>query len=176
MAHFEFKFHQGKYYCLPGKENRPGDNSSAIEGRHYFSSLMDLRKHLCAFGLPKCVKFMSSSETDALSLWVRYAHFTGLSASGSTYVNPTDFGELLSFREVWAMLQQLGLRYTGGYYIVDDPDPSKESKKFERPEQMLVHLARFGIPNIQDVSHDAGLDDNDRLRLDLYIAGTEINC
>jgi len=56
MAHFGFKFHQGKYYCLPGKENKPGDNSSAIEGRHYFSSLMDLRKHLCAFGLPKCKK------------------------------------------------------------------------------------------------------------------------
>lgn len=175
MAHFEFKFHQGKYYCLPGKENKPGDNSSAIEGRHYFSSLMDLRKHLCAFGLPKCKLFMSKSESDALSRWVRYTNFTGLSASGSTYINPTDFGELLSFREAWAMLLQLGLRYTGGYYIVDDPDPSKEPKKFERPEQMLVHLARFGIPNIQGVSHDAGLDDNDRLRLDLYIAGTEIN-
>ena len=174
MAHFEFKFHQGKYYCLPGKENRPGDNSSAIEGRHYFSSLMDLRKHLCAFGLPKCVKFMSSSETDALSLWVRYAHFTGLSASGSTYVNPTDFGELLSFTEAWAMLRQLGLRHKGGYYVVDDPDPSKKPKKFEKPEQMLVHLARFGIPNIQGVSN-ASLDDNDRLRLDLYIAGTVIN-
>jgi hypothetical protein len=175
MAHFGFKFHQGKYYCLPGKENKPGDNSSAIEGRHYFSSLMDLRKHLCAFGLPKCKKrLLFMRKTEALARWVRYAHFTGLSASGSTYINPTDFGKLLSFREAWTMLQQLGLRCTGGCYIVDDPDPSKEPKKFETPEEMLVHLARFGIPNIQGFSHN-GLDYTDRLRLDFYIAGTEIN-
>jgi hypothetical protein len=35
---FDFRMHGGMY-CLPGKENRPGKDSAAIEGVNYFNSL-----------------------------------------------------------------------------------------------------------------------------------------
>jgi len=171
MEHFGFKYHKGKY-CLPGNENKPGKDSCAIEGRHYFSTLMELRKHLCAYGIPKCKKYLAYPDVTAINHWVRFANVKGL--PDAAFVNPADVGGYLSFRGAWSMLQKLGLTWCGGFYIVDDPDPLKESKKFENQEDMSVHLARFGIPHIRG-SANVGLTDDDRLRLDLYIASAKID-
>eukprot|EP00985_Skeletonema_marinoi_P034878 scaffold45089_cov139-Skeletonema_marinoi.AAC.2 len=171
MEHFGFKYHKGKY-CLPGNENKPGKDSCAIEGRHYFSTLMELRKHLCAYGIPKCKKYLAYPDVTAINHWVRFANVKGL--PDAAFVNPADVGGYLSFRGAWSMLQKLGLTWCGGFYIVDDPDPLKESKKFENQEDMSVHLARFGIPRIRG-SANVGLTDDDRLRLDLYIASAKID-
>lgn len=168
MEHFGFKYHQGMY-CLPGPENKPGKDSCAIEGRHYFATLIDLRKHLCAYGIPKCKKFLAYADVDAVGRWVRCAHVQGL--PDAAFVNPEDVG-LLDFRQAWQMLQKLGLTWSGGYYIVNDPDPSKQPKKFEDQETMSVHLARFGIPSIRGC---VGLTEEDRLRLDLWITSAEID-
>ena len=171
MNHFGFKYHQGKY-CLPGKENKPGKDSCAIEGRHYFPTLMELRKHLCAYGLPRCKVFLQNSDVNSISLWVRFANIRGL--PDAAFVNPADVGGYLSFREAWTMLQKLGLTWASGSYIVDYPDPSKEAKRFDNQEDMYVHLARFGIPHIHS-STNVGMTEDDRLRLDLYIASAKID-
>eukprot|EP00984_Skeletonema_dohrnii_P035962 scaffold36374_cov72-Skeletonema_dohrnii-CCMP3373.AAC.1 len=146
MEHFGFKYHKGMH-CLPGNENKPGKDSCAIEGRHYFSTLMELRKHLCAYGIPKCKKYLAYADVMAINRWVRFANVKGL--PDAAFVNPADVGGYLSFRGAWSMLQKLGLTWCGGFYIVEDPDPLKESKKFENQEDMCVHLARFGIPHIR---------------------------
>ena len=72
------------------------------------------------------------------------------------------------------MLQKLGLTWASGSYIVDYPDPSKEAKRFDNQEDMYVHLARFGIPHIHS-SANVGMTEDDRLRLDLYIASAKID-
>lgn len=171
MDHFGFKYHKGMY-CLPGKENKPGKDSSAVEGRHYFSSLMELRKNLCAYGLPECKNFLCHSGVVALDRWVRFANVKGL--PDAAYVNPADVGGYLNFNSAWTMLVKLGMRFTGGFYIVDDPDPSKDAKKFENEKDFSAHLARFGIPHINSPTN-VGLTDDDRLRLDIFVASTDVN-
>ena len=107
-------------YCLPGNENKPGKDSCAIEGRHYFSTLVELRKHLCAYGIPKCKKYLAYADVIAISRWVRFANVKGL--PDAAFVNPADVGGYLSFRGAWSMLQKLGLTWSSGFYIVDDAD------------------------------------------------------
>lgn len=58
---FGFTYHSVKY-CLPGKENRPGKDSTAVEGVNYFGSLDELRKHLCAYGIPEVKKHLTEDE------------------------------------------------------------------------------------------------------------------
>ena len=171
MEHFEFKYHKGMY-CLPGNENKPGKDSCAIEGRHYFPTLIDLRKHLCAYGIPQCKKFLAYADVEAVSRWVRFAHVQKL--QDGVFVNPEDVGGYLDFRRAWSMLQKLGLTWNNGFYIIEDPDPMKEPKKFENQEEMCVHLARFGIPPIRSTAN-AGLSEDDRLRLDLWITSAKID-
>ncbi len=171
MEHFGFKYHKGMY-CLPGSENKPGNDSCAIEGRHYFSTLMELRKHLCAYGLPKCKKYLEHAGTMAIRRWVRFAHVQGL--ADASFVNPADIGGYLNPRGAWSMLQKLGLTWHSGFYIIGDPDPSKEPKKFENQEAMCEHLARFGIPRIGNSAKNV-LTEDDRLRLDLFITSARID-
>lgn len=171
MDKFGFKYHK-EMYCLPGTENKPGKDSVAIEGRHYFPTLMELRKHLCAYGLPTCTAHLEYGEVEAINRWVRFANVKGL--PDAAFVNPADVGGYLNFRAAWSMLQKLGLTWSNGYYIVDDPDPTKESKKFVNHEDMFEHLARFGVPHVHS-SANVGLTDDDRLRLDLYITSARID-
>eukprot|EP00984_Skeletonema_dohrnii_P029183 scaffold19579_cov61-Skeletonema_dohrnii-CCMP3373.AAC.1 len=104
MENFGFKYHKGMH-CLPGNENKPGKDSCAIEGRHYFSTLMELRKHLCAYGIPKCKKYLAYADVMAISRWVRFANVKGI--PDAAFVNPADVGGYLSFRGAWSMLQKL---------------------------------------------------------------------
>ena len=172
MANFGFKYHNQKY-CLPGKENKPGENSAAVEGTHYFPTLAELRKHLCAYGLPQCKKRLEHPDVSAISLWIRFAHVRGL--PDAAFVNAEDIGGYLKFIEAWRMLQKLGSTYKSGVYVIENADESAEPKRFERQEDMIVHLARFGIPCIHG-PHIISLTEEDRLRLDLYIASTDIDC
>ncbi|KAL7553128.1 hypothetical protein ACHAWF_016382 [Thalassiosira exigua] len=162
--------YQGKfYYCLPGAENKPGEGSSAVEGVHYFFAVAELRKHLCAYGLPelKSSKSLEEEERADLARWVRYAHVSGL-PQGRT-LHPDDFGDPLSQREAWSMLMKLGMKYNTNY-VVPSADPSKPDAKFDRREDFERHLARFGIPKLEGIPQDEVLSKMDRRTLDLYIA------
>jgi hypothetical protein len=168
---FGFTYCNGKY-CLPGRENRPGKDSTATEGMNYFASLEDLRRHLCAYGLPEKKKPLSDEERANLSMWVRFAHVGGL--GDAALINPDDVGELLEFLEAWTMLKALGLKYSGGY-LYPNPDPSKPPLRFERAEEFSAHLARFGIPRVDGIQQHEVLDERKRLRLDISIASTDID-
>ena len=169
---FGFTYHSDKY-CLPGKENRPGKDSTAMEGMNYFGSLDKLRKHLCAYGLPEVKKHLTENEVCDLSRWVRYANVIGLTEGA--LINPKDTGEPLSFMKAWGMLQKLGMKYSSGY-IYPSSDPSKVASKFERVPEFMVHVARFGIPHVDGIQSNEVLSEDDRFKLDLFIAGTDRDC
>lgn len=169
---FSFTYHSSKY-CLPGKENRPGKDSTAEDGLNYFSSLDNLRKHLCAYGLPEVKKHLTEEDVRDLSRWVRYANVLGL--SDGALINPKDIGEPINFMKAWNMLQKLGMKYTNGY-IYPTSDPSKIPLKFERPQDFTVHLARFGIPHVDGIQPSKVLSEGDRFKLDLFIADADRDC
>lgn len=169
---FGFTYHSGKY-CLPGKENRPGKDSTAMEGMNYFGSLDKLRKHLCAYGLPEVKKHLTENEVCDLSRWVRYANVIGLTEGA--LINPKDIGEPLNFMKAWGMLQKLGMKYSSGY-IYPSSDPSKVASKFERVPEFMVHVARFGIPHVDGIQSNEVLSEDDRFKLDLFIADTDRDC
>lgn len=162
MDVFGFTYNRDKY-CLPGKENRPGDNPNAQEGINFFSTIEDLRKNLCAYGLPEPKKELGPEKED-FCRWVRYAHVRGI--SDGACINQEYIGEPITQRVAWSYLTRLGFRFTSCYVI---PEPaSREAKRFESAEDFYVHLARFGIPNC-DVAPGPSLDPNERLKLDLFV-------
>ncbi len=169
---FEFSYNGGKY-CLPGKENRPGKESTATEGVNYFGSLDSLRKHLCAYGLPEVKKSLSDMETHDLQLWVRFAHVFNI--GDAVLINPDDIGELLDFKQAWTMLQKLGLKFSNHHYLYPNSDPTKAPLRFEKAEDFSAHLARFGIPPVAGIEQHKVLDPDDRMRLDISIAYTDID-
>jgi len=171
MKQFGFSFFGGKY-CFPGKENRPRKDSSAVQGVNYFSTIEELRKHLCAYGLPEVTGRLEEDEMKALGLWVRFANVVGL--GDAPKIDPKDV-EDVNGREAWSMLSKLGLKYGGGVYSVPNSDPSMVPFRFERQQDYIVHLARFGIPRIDGIRQNEVLSRDDRLRLDLYIASTEVD-
>ena len=172
MDCFGFTYY-GKYHCLPGKENRPHKDSSAVEGINYFTRLEELRKHLCAYGLPELKEnaYLSEEQVDHLGQWVRYANVVGL--GDARKIDPNDVGEI-SFLEAWAMLKKLGLKYTTAY-LYPNPDPSQPPLRFERQQDFIVHLARFGIPHVDGIKQNEALDREERFMLDLHIANTEVD-
>ena len=173
MDRFGFTYVGGKY-CLPGKENRPHKDSSAVEGMNYFTRLEELRKHLCAYGLPelKKNKYLSEEEVYHLGQWVRYANVVGL--GDARKIDPNDVGEI-NFREAWTMLLKLGLKWSGTAYIYPNADPSQPPLRFERQQDFIVHLARFGIPHVDGIQQNEALDSDERFMLDLHIANTEVD-
>ena len=169
---FEFSYYGGKY-CLPGKENRPGNESTATEGVNYFVSLDGLRKHLCAYGLTEVKKSLSDEERHDLQLWVRFAHVFNI--GDAVLINPDDIGDLLDFKQAWTMLQKLGLKFSNYCYSYPNSDPSEAPLRFEKAEDFSAHLARFGIPRVAGIEQHKVLDPDDRMRLDISIAYTDIN-
>ena len=168
---FGFTFYGGKHFCLPGNENPPAKDSSTVEGMKYFSSLQELRKHLCAYGLPEALKCLSGDESDAIDQWVRYANVVGL--GDAPKINPRDIGDI-NWAEAWRLLRKLGIKYTNAY-LYPNSDPSKPDKRFESQQEFVTHLARFGIHHIKGIQANDVLNKEDRLRLDLHIANTEVD-
>ena len=166
MEHFGFTFHAGNY-CYPGKENRPGKDSDATLGTNYFASIEDLRKHLCAWGLPEATRYLENEEEIALSRWVRYAHVVGL--SDGALINPADIGEPLGFQQAWKMLQKFGCKYGGSGYRVPNFNPCDTEIEF------LKILARFGLPRVDGVKSSEILNAGDRLMLDLFIVDADVD-
>ena len=170
---FGFTFYGGKHFCLPGNENPPAKDSSTVEGMKYFSSLQELRKHLCAYGLPEALKCLSGDESDAIDQWVRYANVVGL--GDAPKINLSDVGKPITWREAWGMLKTLGLQYVRAAYRHPHANPSMPPLRFRKKEDFIIHLARFGIPHIDGIQVDKVLDKGDRLRLDLFIASTNVD-
>jgi len=171
MKQFGFSFYGGKY-CFPGKDNRPRKDTSAVQGVNYFNTIEELRTHLCAYGLPEVTGRLEEDEIEALGRWVRFANVVGL--GDAPKIDPKDVG-YINGRDAWRMLSKLGLKYGGGVYSVPNSDPSMKPFKFERQENYTVHLARFGIPRVDGIRQHEVLSRDDRLRLDLYIASTEVD-
>jgi len=175
VKYFDFKYDSGKYYCLPGKENRPGKDSNAVEGINYFGSLEELRKNLCAYGLPEVIMFLNEEEVCDIERWVRYAHVMGL--CDGALINPHDLGPPISWPTAWAMLRKLGMKFSSVYQYPDTADDgsNKAPLKFERQQDYLLHLAQFGIPRVEGIRQSEVLNGEKRMKLDLYIASTEVD-
>jgi cell division control protein 6 len=163
MTAFGFTFCRNKY-CLPGKENRPDGNPNAQEGINYFSTIEDLRKNLCAYGLPEPKKALGLEKED-LCRWVRYAHVLGL-ADGAC-INEEYIGEPINQAKAWSFLVRLGFKFASGCYVIPGSALHK-AKRFESAEDFYVHLAQFGIPNC-DVAPGPSLSQEDRIKLDLFV-------
>ena len=159
-------------YCLPDEENRPGKGSSAVEGINYFCSLEDLRKHLCAYGIPGGKKNLEEDTCVDMDRWVRYANVVGL--GDAVEIDPNDVEEI-GWKEAWSMLRKLGMKYTNGDYCCPNSVPSKPDFRFERQQDFYVHLARFGIPIVEGIRANEVLNKENRLSLDLHIANTEVD-
>jgi hypothetical protein len=162
MKLFGFSYHNGKY-CLPGRENRPGKDSAAKEGVHYFDSIEKLRKNLCAYGLPQPKEDLSEEDQVDIERWVRYAHARTIPQG--TLINDKYIDEPMKQSDAWRMLQKLGMKHIGSGYVVPESETS-ECKKFDRAEEFYEHLARFGIPRIVS---DSVLNDDERRQLDLFL-------
>jgi len=156
VKHFGFTYHCGNYYFPSNKKNQTGKDSPI-----YFGTLKELRQHLCAYGLPEVKKLLNKDEVGNLHRWIRYTYVMDL--VGEQKIGPQD--EMV-WAEAWEMLQQLGFKYNGTYiYPNIDGPPSL----FKCQQDYIDHIARFGIPP------DDVLNKEDRLKLDLYFAKTEID-
>ena len=188
MRRFKFKY-RGDFYCLPGVDPRSED---AIEGRDYFKLLTNLRRHLCAFGVPldgitgkkknrgKSRRSRTDASDDidirallgdedygALNLWVRYAVVQSLRLEN---VVPSDIERIPDKRFMgkggaWELLQKLGYRFSCGSYKVPHSRGDRVVS-FDRAQDLCRHLARFGL-----TSSEAGaLSSTEQLKLELFIA------
>jgi hypothetical protein len=178
---FDFRMHGGMY-CLPGKENRPGKDSTAIEGVNYFNSLDGLRKHLCAWGLPELKRELTTEERSDIVTWVRWANVIGL--PDAAIINPDVIGDVPeSFLPAWSMLKKLGLKFNPRSMcylypnpeLSDDPTKAPSSISFNNAEKFAAHIARFGIPHVNGIDQTTALSKTERLRLDICIANTDID-
>jgi len=178
---FNFRMHGGMY-CLPGKENRPGKDSTAIEGVNYFNSLDGMRKHLCAWGLPELKRELTTEERSDIITWVRWANVVGL--PDAAIINPDVIGDVPeSFLPAWSMLRKLGLKFNSSSmcYLYpnpessDDPTKAPSSISFNNAEKFAAHIARFGIPHVNGIDPNTALSKSERLRLDICIANTDID-
>lgn len=156
VKHFGFTYHCGNYYFPSNKKNQTGRDSPI-----YFGTLKELRQNLCAYGLPEVKTLLNKDEIENLHRWIRYTHVVGL--IDGQKINPQD--EMV-WAEAWEMLQQLGFKYNGTYVY---PNIDEPSLIFKRQQDYIDHIARFGIPS------DDVLNKEDRLKLDLYFAKTEID-
>jgi hypothetical protein len=152
VKHFGFTYHCGNYY-FPSNKKTP---------TVCFGAIKELRQHLCAFGLPEVKKLLNKDEIENLHRWIRYTHVVGL--VDEQKINPQ---VEMVWAEAWEMLQQLGFKYSNGTYVY--PNIDGPSLIFKRQQDYIDHIARFGIPP------DDVLNKEDRLKLDLYFAKTEID-
>eukprot|EP00957_Ditylum_brightwellii_P140526 10706392-Ditylum_brightwellii.AAC.1 len=91
-----FKFSkEGDKYCFPSV--KPGqtdiEGREFVEGRDYFSELSELRRHLCAYGLPPALEMMTGIEGIKLSAWVRYANVACLKREPAALPSLTSLGD-----------------------------------------------------------------------------------
>ena len=168
MSYYGFTYSGGKY-CYPGNENRPGKDSNAEEGVHYFGSIEGVRRHLCAYGLPGEIMMVEQDTRDELNRWIRYANVRNL--DDGAMINPRDI-PLIDFREAWLLMQKCGFKWSNCYTYKRpksrDWPHLPEVFKFESNQEMHKHLARFGVPNELEGRE---MDRLTRLSLDLYIVG-----
>ena len=171
ISHYGFSYHGGKY-CYPGNENKPGKGSVAEEGVHYFDTIEGIRRHICAYGLPKEVMYLDHQMRDELNRWIRYANVKNL--DDGAMINPEQV-PVIPFKEAWSLLQRCGLRWSGSRgYCYERPRTNEwlhlpEDFKFDTYEEMIEHLARFGVPNEVEVDGRERMDRLARLSLDLHI-------
>ena len=135
MKLFGFTYDKGNY-CLPGKENKPSKNEGAQEGVNFFTTIEDLRKNLCAFGLPESQKALSSQEKIDICRWVRYTHVYGISDGAK--INEDYIGGPIKQTIAWSWLKRLGLRYSSTYIIPESN--AGDTKKF-------INAGEFGTFN-----------------------------
>eukprot|EP00978_Attheya_sp_CCMP212_P001355 scaffold2847_cov56-Attheya_sp.AAC.5 len=159
-------------YCLP--DVYPDDAETMI-GRNYFDEELHLRRHLCAYGLPKPKTELLDEDKEVLEKWVKYAIVPQLrSASKVPTVEP------LGVSQAWNMLKKIGFRYSGGKYILPGvlvvkpkgvtswTKPVRGRDFFERmdgDEGYWKFLARFGIESFPLNN----LDGTERLQLELFL-------
>mmetsp|Transcript_6131 Transcript_6131/g.12636 ORF Transcript_6131/g.12636 Transcript_6131/m.12636 type:complete len:1844 (-) Transcript_6131:84-5615(-) len=162
-------------YCLPGIENMPSTNPSAEEGVNYFKTLKDLRHNLCAYGMPECnvgATWHTFESWEQIDNWLKYTHVEGL--PDGAVVDQSELGEPITIREAWSLLKKLGMKYSSGGYVIPQSHPSEKTWKFERQEDFLEHLSRFGIPSSGGFTNEM-ITAEERMKLDFYIADTRID-
>jgi hypothetical protein len=151
----------GKFY-LP-----PASTSEDAKPVATFSSLMDLRKDLCAKGLPESIHPLSTKEKIDIARWVRYTHVKGL--EDGQEINPDDIGEPIpsKFMEAWSILRdKFGCSWNAGTYKVPH---GEETKTFDN-DGVDGHFARFGIQCIPDDIGENILSRKARLGIELFFA------
>lgn len=157
--------------CKDGKFYLPSTSLSE-DGKPVATSLMGLRKDLCAKGLPESIQPLSEEEKIDIARWVRYAHVKLL--EDGQEINPDDLGEHIPSKFMdegaWPLLRdKFGCSWNGTYKVPLTPN-GEETKTFETTSGVDGHFARFGIQCIPDDPGDNILSQKARLSIELFFA------
>ena len=157
--------------CKDGKFYLP-HTSDSRDVKPVATSLMGLRKDLCAKGLPESIQPLSEEEKIDIARWVRYTYVKGL--EDGQEINPDDLGEHIPSKFMdegaWPLLRdKFGCSWNGTYKVPLTPS-GEETKTFETTSGVDGHFARFGIQCIPDDPDDNILSRKARLSIELYFA------
>jgi hypothetical protein len=157
--------------CKDGKFYLP-HTSDSENVKPVATSLMGLRKDLCAKGLPESIQPLSEEEKIDIARWVRYTHVKGL--EDGQEINPDDLGEHIPSKFMdegaWPLLRdKFGCSWNGTYKVPLTPN-GEETKTFETTSGVDGHFARFGIQCIPDDPGDNILSQKARLSIELFFA------
>jgi hypothetical protein len=157
--------------CKDGKFYLP-HTSDSEDVKPVATSLMGLRKDLCAKGLPESIQPLSEEEKIDIARWVRYTYVKGL--EDGQEINPDDLGEHIPSKFMdegaWPLLRdKFGCSWNGTYKVPLTPN-GEETKTFETTSGVDGHFARFGIQCIPDDPGDNILSQKARLSIELFFA------
>jgi hypothetical protein len=157
--------------CEDGKFYLP-HTSDSRDVKPVATSLMGLRKDLCAKGLPESIQPLSEEEKIDIARWVRYTHVKWL--EDGQEINPDDLGEHIPSKFMdegaWPLLRDKFSCSWNGTYKVPLTPSGEETKTFETTSGVDGHFARFGIQCIPDDPDDNILSRKARLSIELYFA------
>lgn len=153
------------YYCFPGVNL----TDEFKLGVHFFHNMQDLRKYLCAYGLPprskRVKKQPSEGDLALLEQWIRSAHIQ------EPYDESAIISEKMKPKEVKRILKELGYEFNKkhNFYLlpgVSSHESNVGKDRFENLIDLFNHIARFGLS-----SREGSLNVSvDLQRLQLFIA------
>ena len=157
------------YYCLPGVD--PGGDF--VLGCDFFSHIQDMRRNLCAYGMPAIAKGskMSDTEKSSLELWIRCANI------GALQQEPAQVPECFEMKtiEVWNILKRFGYQLSkdeGTYYLPGTMFHKSRlgEDRFGNITELFKHIARFGLSSVEQPNAEDPVPQQEKLKLQLFVS------
>lgn len=157
------------YFCLPDVD----PTSDFMLGRDFFTSIQDMRKNLCAYGLPPMCKGskLGKKEKTDLEFWVRYAHIETFQNEPATI----PVFDPMNRTELKRTLMSLGYQFSKNCNFYALPDTkyhrSRVGKdRFHSINDLFNHIARFGLTSSKEHRNENLKEDGETLKFKIYVA------